>query len=72
MSAHNITNITPVLSGIPIEGENGVVTKYGVQMMRINIPSAVLVIATGTDATGEQMSLLFPNKWVLSSTLRPK
>jgi hypothetical protein len=48
-------NITPVLSGIPIEGENGVVTKYGVQMMRINIPSAALVIATGTNPTGEQM-----------------
>lgn len=80
MPAHNITNITPVLSGVPFYDVNGKVTHYGVQMMiieipsaelLINIPSAALVIATGTNPAGEQMSLLFPNKWVLSSTLCP-
>ena len=69
----NIKNIVPVPRGIQIEGANGAPTTYAVQMLLYDKSASVLVIATGTNATGEQMSLLFPstaNKWVLSSTIR--
>ena len=72
MAANNIKNIVLVPSGIPIGGANGAPITYAVQMLLYDKSAAVLVIATGTNATGELMSLLFPgtaNKWVLSSTL---
>ena len=74
MATFNITNINHVQSGIPFYDAYGVVTNHGVQMLRCDKSSAVLVIATGTNATGEQMSLLYPGTakaWVLSSTLMP-
>lgn len=68
-----ITNIIPVQYGIPIEGVNGAPTTYAVQMIVIDNPnSSVLVIATGTSATGEELSLLFPgNTWMKSDKLVP-